>query len=49
MRKPLVTLNLYLPSVKNKEEIIAKAKERGKSVSEMVLYYFRKLPRKSNG
>lgn len=47
MRKPLVTLNLYLPSQEEKAEILAKAKERDKSVSEMVVSYFRKLHKKA--
>lgn len=46
MTKPLVRLNIYVPSQEEKEEIVAKAMERDKSVSELIVAYFRRLPRR---
>jgi hypothetical protein len=46
MRKPIITLNLYLPSHKKKLEIRRKAKalDPDKSVSQIVVDYFDSLP-----
>lgn len=46
MKKPLITLNLYLPSAAKKREIKRKAKVllKKKSVSQAVLDYFDSLP-----
>lgn len=40
MKKPLTTLNLYLPSAAKKREIKRKAKHLSKSVSQIVMDHF---------
>jgi hypothetical protein len=44
MKKPLVTLNLYLPNAAVKREIKRKAKAAGKSVSQSVIDLFAAIP-----
>lgn len=45
MKKPLITLNLYLPSAAKKREIKRKAKALNKkSVSQAVVDYFDSIP-----
>ncbi len=39
-----IPLNLSVPTNEDKADIKAKADNRGKDVSEMVLTYFKKLP-----
>lgn len=44
MKKPLTTLNLYLPSARKKQEIKRKAKATNKSVSQIVIEHFDSIP-----
>ena len=44
MKKPLTTLNLYLPSAAKKREIRKKARAYKKSVSQIVVEHFDRLP-----
>lgn len=46
MKKPLTTLNLYLPSAAKKREIKRKVKALDKSVSQEVIDHFDSIPDK---
>ena len=47
MPRTRIPLNISFPSEEEKDEAVAKAKERKTSVSELVQKYFRRLPRLS--